>query len=98
MIAIFPLSLDMTQASFLDMRRRSASTRRFEIFDGGRWPARVTRAGSFFRWPAKSGSFANKGVYGKYERHLFGKQMSDRLQELAVFVTPAENGRLCLFV
>ena len=43
-------------------------------------------------WPAISGSFAGKGVYGNYGQHLFGIQMSDRLQELAVFVRAAESG------
>src|SRR5271155_639650 len=43
-------------------------------------------------WPAKSGSFANKWVYCIYGHHLSGFQMSDRLQELAVFVRAAESG------
>src|SRR5215475_8973707 len=43
-------------------------------------------------WPVKSGPFAGKGVYGEYRQHLFELQMSDRLQELAVFVRAAESG------
>src|SRR5882757_10083360 len=43
-------------------------------------------------WPALSGSFGNEGVYGDYGEHLFGFQMSDRLQELAVFARAAESG------
>src|SRR5277367_880834 len=39
-----------------------------------------------------SGSFTKKWVYGEYGHHLFGIQMSDRLQELAVFVRAAETG------
>src|SRR5215831_11846136 len=43
-------------------------------------------------WRAKSGLFAELGVYGKYGQHLFGFQMSDRLQELQVFVRAADSG------
>src|SRR6185437_15353852 len=32
------------------------------------------------------------GVYGKNEHHLFGFRMSDRWQELSVFVRAAESG------
>src|SRR5260370_27339066 len=41
---------------------------------------------------AKSGSFAEKGVYRKNGQYLFAQQMSDRQQELTVFVRAAESG------
>ncbi|HEX9210075.1 MAG TPA: LysR family transcriptional regulator, partial [Bradyrhizobium sp.] len=43
-------------------------------------------------WSRLSGSFVNEGVYGDYGEHLSGFQMSDRLQELAVFARAAESG------
>src|SRR5277367_5897142 len=39
-----------------------------------------------------SGSFTKKWVYREYGHHLSGFQMSDRLQELQVFVRAAESG------
>ncbi len=43
-------------------------------------------------WPALSGSFETKGYMVIHGEHLFGFQMSDRLQELSVFVRAAESG------
>src|SRR5258708_3936018 len=89
MTAIFPLSFDMTQSFALGARPFGERARAVGEFG---FQEEASETADSVTPPAKSGSFARKGVYGKCGDHLFVTQMSDRLQELAVFVRAAESG------